>query len=69
MSKHVRITVDLSLQANAAITGMALTLGITKAEVLRRAIVLLDLATEAMAKDEHLALVAADGRVIKLVVL
>lgn len=69
MSRHVRLTLDVSLELNATLTSMALRLGITKAETIRRAITLMELAAEGRARGERVVLVDAAGQVVTRVAL
>lgn len=67
--KHIRLTFDVSLQLNATLLTTSLLLGVTKAEVLRRAITLMELAVEGKARGERIVLVDATGQITTRIAL
>jgi hypothetical protein len=69
MKKHIRLTLDVSLELNRVLQLTALRLGITKAEVLRRSVTLMELAVDGKARGERIVLVDADGRITTRIAL
>jgi hypothetical protein len=60
----VRLSLDVSKQLNATLDEIAAALGITKAEALRRAITLMELAVEGKERGQRVALADKDDRVV-----
>jgi hypothetical protein len=60
----VRLSLDVSQQLNRTLDDIASSLGITKAEALRRAITLMELAVEGKERGERVALADRDGKVV-----
>jgi len=56
----IRLSLDVSPELNAALESLADRLGITKADVLRRAIVLYDVATKAKAAGQRVGIARFD---------
>jgi hypothetical protein len=56
-------------QHHAALLRTAISLGVSKAEALRRAICLMEIATEARARGERLVMVDAHGAVVTRIAL
>lgn len=64
----IRLSLDVSPQLNDAIETFANILGITKAEALRRAVVLMELAVEGKGRGERMAL-TKNGQIVTQIAL
>lgn len=64
----VRFSLELSGQANVMLEGLAKTTGSTKTEVIRKAVALLQVASEAKEKGNSLAVVDDKNRVIHSII-
>jgi predicted transcriptional regulator len=68
MSDKVRLSLDVSPETNIRLDALAGKLGGSKSEVLRKAIALIEVATEAKEKGQRLALADSDNKVVTNIV-
>jgi predicted transcriptional regulator len=64
----IRLTLTMSPSLNAKLEQLAMTTCSTKAEILRKAIVLYELAHKASLKDQHLGVFDEDERLVMEIV-
>lgn len=60
--EFVRVSLDLSSKLNEKLEGLAEDIGVSKSDVLRRAIALLDFALDAKRQNKKFGVADADGR-------
>ena len=67
-SAEVRLSLIVSPQLNETLEGLAESQHTTKSDVLRKAIALFDLASEAKAKDQRLGILDKDRKIVTEIV-
>lgn len=67
--KNVRFSLDVSRELDACLVRCAVSLRSTKAEVLRRAIMLMEIAAEGRARGERIVLVDANDNIVTRIAL
>lgn len=65
---RIRVSLDLTLEANDVLERLATRSGTTKSDVLRRAIALVEVAQDAKDRGHALAVAATDGAVVARIV-
>ena len=66
--RTVRYTLDVSEPVDELLERLARETNCTKADVLRRAVTLIDIAAEARRNGQHLAILDANGEALKTIV-
>ena len=66
--KHIRLSLDVSLELNDILEDMADKTHSTKSDVLRKSIVLMGVAVEEKVKGNHLGVISANQEIVKEIV-